>query len=154
MKIEKQIFTMILCLISMSTYAQYGITSGVSQSNVSDNIYYSHTIGEVINAHTIDSQYANKMGILQPLGELSSSLVNNETDTNFIVFPNPTMDFIKVHYEGESNIPYKIYSVLGEILMVGELSDKLIDLRILEQGTYSLLLQSDKGEITKSFQKY
>ena len=154
MKIEKQLFTIILSIIGISIYAQHGITSGVGHSNDSENIYFAHTIGEAINTHTIDSEYSNKMGILQPLGELTSSLTKNELDINFNVFPNPTMHFIKVNYEGESHIPYKIYNILGEVLITGELSDKLIDLRILEQGTYFLLLLSDKGKITKTFHKF
>ena len=72
----------------------------------------------------------------------AKSLVSISPDPKiYPIYPNPATDFITVR--SNQKLPVKIYSVLGELLLISE-TNKKIDTQSLATGTYYLTI----GELT------
>lgn len=152
MKFYKIIFSIFLTTLCLNLFGQYGPTSA-GGTEISENISLSYTIGEVINVQTSNSIYSNKIGILQPIKRLSS-FVTIEEDLDFIIYPNPAVDFIKVPELPNHELNYSIYNVEGKVVLKGRVYDQIIELTGINEGTYFLHTTSEKGTWVKTFQKF
>ncbi len=67
-----------------------------------------------------------------------------------ILFPNPATDQIKIG-DVDENIPYRIYNVSGRLLSSG--NGNVINITLLPQGLYFLVVGSDKDPVQLKFIK-
>ena len=73
--------------------------------------------------------------------------VNDINDSQIVIYPNPTTDFIYLSNINEK-LDYKLYDVTGKITMEGKIStDNKIDLRNLKRGMFFLQLKTETGNI-------
>ena len=62
---------------------------------------------------------------------------------SFKIYPNPTSDFICIE-NLKPNTSVKVMDVFGKVLISKKLSDQLIDVKALSNGTYFLLIEDKK----------
>ena len=80
--------------------------------------------------------------------------VDNFTQTQFAVYPNPFVDRITVDLTTGGEATYEIYDVLGKRVVAGKMiSGEEIGLSDLRSGMYILRLQTPDGEITRQLVK-
>ncbi|CAM1341885.1 zinc-dependent metalloprotease [Tenacibaculum amylolyticum] len=71
---------------------------------------------------------------------------------NLTVYPVPSKDFITIS-SGKENIPFMIYSVGGQKVSSGIISNKKIDISNLSRGLYLIELFIDKEKVTRKIIK-
>lgn len=77
------------------------------------------------------------------------SVVENENDVDFNIFPNPTNGKLSFQLENSENYTVKVVDVSGKVIIATRLDESSeIDISTLEKGTYLLLL--DKGKVNLS----
>ena len=77
---------------------------------------------------------------------------NNTIGSNYNVYPNPFHDQIAIESESNRETEYNIYSMLGELLMTGMLTDGMnqVDLSSLSQNIYFLKFDDQTIKLIKS----
>ncbi|MDP3915226.1 MAG: T9SS type A sorting domain-containing protein [Bacteroidota bacterium] len=66
------------------------------------------------------------------------------------IYPNPASDFIHIQAENEGNFELKIVDLIGrQILSQHYLSGGKIDISTIQNGTYIIILNSNKGVLTQ-----
>ncbi len=76
--------------------------------------------------------------------------VNDYSNTNINIYPNPTLNRIILPNEFVTN-EYKIYSVTGELMKNGRLNTNEIQISELKSGLYILQIRDYKSDETKVF---
>lgn len=86
---------------------------------------------------------------------VSQTLTTNEnTISNFIVYPNPVADVIHIVHQGNNlNLRYKVFGIDGKIIQNGTVASDEINLTHLTAGLYLLQLESDGKSETKKILK-
>ncbi|WP_290671089.1 endonuclease [Kordia sp.] len=75
------------------------------------------------------------------------------SEEDFTVYPNPTVNELEVCIFTEGNTTYQIHSMLGQLVKVGNLNHKTIDVRNLKAGMYILQINDGDEILTKKFVK-
>ncbi len=69
------------------------------------------------------------------------------------LYPNPTKDYLKVNYKGQSNATIEIYSVIGKLVKkINNIQpNQAISVSDLTSGTYMLKIKNASGVQTRQF---
>lgn len=78
-------------------------------------------------------------------------VATNEKE-NLTIYPVPSKDFITIS-SGKENIPFMIYSVGGQKVSSGIISNKKVDISNLSRGLYLIELFIDKEKVTRKIIK-
>jgi hypothetical protein len=84
-------------------------------------------------------------------------LLNSDNEINFnniiSIYPNPTNDYLNLNSEKEI-ISYSVINILGEVITKNEGSNiKMIDVSFLENGNYTIILDTKNNSKTLKFTK-
>ncbi|WP_046757540.1 endonuclease [Kordia jejudonensis] len=74
-------------------------------------------------------------------------------EEEFTVYPNPAVNQIAVKIFAEENASYQIHSMLGQVVKVGNLTNKTINVSNLKAGMYILQINDGDEILTKKFVK-
>ena len=77
--------------------------------------------------------------------------VSEFSKDNFVLYPNPTTDFIQVNIEKSLN--YSIVNYLGQIIKSGQIKNKVINVNDLVAGVYVLKITDGEKLVSKKFVK-
>ncbi|MEN3324062.1 LamG-like jellyroll fold domain-containing protein [Mariniflexile soesokkakense] len=69
------------------------------------------------------------------------SIVENTSNQNLKVYPNPTSEYINIYYPSNENFTIKLCDLFGRVIHQ-EKHPKFLDIKQLTNGTYFLLIQS------------
>lgn len=78
--------------------------------------------------------------------------INENSDNNIEVYPNPASDYLNVHSEN-SIIDYCIVDLSGKTIQTGKVQDSSITIYNLENGSYFLFLNDGNTQFQKKFIK-
>ena len=84
------------------------------------------------------------------LYELSENEISEE---DFTVYPNPTVNELEVRILVEENTSYQFHSMLGQVVKVGNLNNRTINVSNLKAGMYILQINDGDEILTKKFMK-
>ncbi len=88
---------------------------------------------------------------------VSSEEIKNGTNTNFVIYPNPTTEklFIKTNNESVSqNVNFVIYDLSGRTVLTNQLNiSENIDVSELNEGIYFIQISNNKNTSTHKFVK-
>jgi hypothetical protein len=77
--------------------------------------------------------------------------VSEFSKENFVLYPNPTIDFIQIDIE--KNLNYLIVNHLGQIIKSGQIKNKIITVNDLVSGVYVLKITDGEKLVSKKFIK-
>jgi len=81
---------------------------------------------------------------------VSSNLESNLNKDQPKIYPNPTSGYLNVQTDSNKGFEFKIVDLMGkQILSTHQLSDGRIDISILQNGTYIIILNSNEGVFTE-----
>jgi hypothetical protein len=87
-------------------------------------------------------------------GALQTLSTDENTLSNFIVYPNPVTDVVHIaHHLKNTLFNYKIYGIDGKVVLKGTLTDDEINLSQLTAGVYLLQLDAEGKTETKKILK-
>ena len=89
-------------------------------------------------------QGASVNTIIQLNGNSTLS-TDNYQKKDFKFYPNPAKEFITLSVN--DNIEYEIFNIIGEKVLEGKSCDESINISILTNGVYFLILKNDKTQI-------
>ncbi len=120
----------VLLMASHDLYSQEAVlSSGGDATGSGGSVSYS--IGQVIYTTNFGASTSSAQGVQQPY-EISivSEVIENESNLEILVYPNPTTDFLilKIENFDLANLSYELYSIEG----------KLIDHSIINNNTNSI----------------
>ena len=98
-------------------------------------------------------QFLSRYDVNGLIGCVTTSLnENNSIVNNYKVYPNPFNDQITIEIKLPEETEYKIYSILGELLITGVFNDEVnkIDLSSLSQNIYILRMDNQSIKLIKS----
>ncbi|MFY0629972.1 MAG: DUF2809 domain-containing protein [Flavobacteriaceae bacterium] len=114
---------------------------------------------------TIDEDYNNNgdptdddinMNNIPDYLDSAVTLGNTEVESfNFLVYPNPSNEFIKIQLTNysESNLTIHVYTIQGKTVLKKQFSrnnlDPEIDISKIVNGVYFIKIENNKGSITK-----
>jgi hypothetical protein len=146
---------LLLFAFILSTVFIYGqqnvVSSGANASSSSGSVSFS--VGLIHYEEASGSGGTTSPGI-QNISEVLATLsVSLETLESIKIYPNPSIDFVKVELPNNEIVEYRLVSILGKILMTGTLkeSSNSIDVSKLSSASYFLLLYQ-KNQKIKSLQ--
>ncbi len=123
-------------------------------SSNADQIYIDQvTITGIVNAsarmHSEGTSSKTDVILLSRSPEEEDVLLEEE----FTVYPNPAVNQIEVRIFAEENASYQIHSMLGQVVKVGTLHSKTININNLKTGMYILQINDGDEILTKRFVK-
>ena len=74
-------------------------------------------------------------------------------DEDFTVYPNPVRSQLQVKIFADATAQYQIHSILGQVVKVGTLTNKTINVANLKAGIYILQINDGDEILTKKFIK-
>lgn len=98
--------------------------------------------GGVINYVAVDT-YVDGVFVC----EVSSANMNDQDQTNFVIYPNPATDYLQIQSD-EIIHHVKIYNPSG-MLLVDEKENTLIDISDLMSGPYIIQIETENEMVTK-----
>jgi hypothetical protein len=116
-----------------------------------DQIYIDQvTITGIVNASARMNSEPTKFGTT-----LLSEAQEEELfiDEEFTVYPNPVSSQLQVKIYADATSEYQIHSLLGQVVKVGTLSNKTINVGNLKAGIYILQINDGDEILTKKFIK-
>lgn len=85
---------------------------------------------------------------------LSETLEDEQfLDEDFTIYPNPVSSQLEVKIFADATAEYQIHSLVGQVVKVGTLSNKTIDVGNLKAGIYILQINDGDEILTKKFIK-
>ena len=145
-KLMKQIFTLLLfvclCIVSPFARGQSTTLSGGGQAQgTSGTISYS--IGQTVYQSFSDNNYTIVQGVQQPfeISVIASTEEAHAYNLELSVFPNPTVDVLKLSAEAShpSSLNYRLFNMEGRLLKQGSFTENTeMNLSQYPTGTYLL----------------
>jgi hypothetical protein len=86
-------------------------------------------------------------------GDTTVNVVNLNFEKQPKIYPNPVEDRLFFENENEENFTYKIVNVLGQNVSIGETSNNSINVNLLKNGTYYLILSNKNNQFKAVFTK-
>ncbi len=85
--------------------------------------------------------------IFIPESSTLNTVINNYTQ-NLTVYPNPTSNYLKIHWNQNENIPNSatIYDVSGKKIKEEKITNNTVSVQNLQKGTYILEIKNEKGK--------
>ena len=78
--------------------------------------------------------------------------LGNISTNEFSIYPNPTVNYLFINGLNEyENVT--IYDMTGQLIYNAKVSNNQIDVRNFQNGIYILIIETEKGIITKKFVK-
>ena len=78
-------------------------------------------------------------------GDNSASL-KPEKRTNLVIYPNPVENSFKIDYNNKDLVSVKLYNTLGRLVLDRLPNDKIVDISMLSDGFYMVLIQTKNKE--------
>ncbi len=132
--------------IKKSTIASGGNTATQGNITVVSNI------GEVAVQEQSNSTISISEGFIAPDIMALLGVSNTAILTGILIYPNPTIDYIKVNFSETSNYQLGIYDLQGKLIRseaVRDADEKTLNLKAVAAGTYLLVVK--KGTKHKVF---
>lgn len=148
---KKNITSLAFCLLSLVSYAQFGVTSAGFSLEAS-NYGTSFTIGETFNQQINTADYSIKNGILQPSYKKSTS-VSSVSQIQVSLYPNPVFDYLNVETKDKRSFSYSIFDYTGKLVKHDALGDGKILVADLTAGMYVFTLISENSSYSYKFIK-
>ncbi len=104
------------------------LNSTFSDESHSVYMHYDHSGAD------LSSGYLFKFSLLGPL---NNDDINSDS---YVVYPNPTLNYLKINDDSDFFTFYEIYTLGGQLMCQGKLEDQIIDTGDLVQGNYILKL--------------
>ncbi len=85
--------------------------------------------------------------IFIPESSTLNTVINNYTQ-NLTVYPNPTSNYLKIHWNQNENIANSatIYDVSGKKIKEEKITNNTVSVQNLQKGTYILEIKNEKGK--------
>lgn len=136
-------------LMIITNPATYEMTPQVSGETAND---YTDTLTLTVFNHLM-----NEMTDYDIVVTIYPTNINSLTESeSFVVYPNPTKDFVNISLANEPNYKITIYDITGKILIkqaVNKQNNERIDLSDLMSGIYTVKIQIKDEIITKKIIK-
>ncbi|MEZ4778165.1 MAG: T9SS type A sorting domain-containing protein [Flavobacteriaceae bacterium] len=116
-----------------------------------NNVPFTYSLEELPN-DAIRLTITNNNGDVAIYGNPALAIESSFLNNNFIFYPNPVDDFLKITTPPAS-LHYKIYSLSGKQLKQGDYPETGIDTSSFAPGIYFLAVILDKGSIFIKFIK-
>lgn len=144
---------LLLIFITTSAYAQEVISANGSTASTTQATV-SYTIGEPVITTVSDANTTLTQGFHQ--SKLTITAINGLTQSNFEikVYPNPTQDFVIVHFNKLNGQPaYSLYNLNGKLLGHSNITqtDVKINMTTFAEGAYLLKLFDNKQMQLQTF---
>jgi len=144
-----------------------GLSRGLSSQFDSDTTLYAIvTTGDAQNPTVLEAENSDQEGNLATgypasgivytfCPEIDVNTTGLDTDLDWEVFPNPTVDFLAIKLNEMIATDYRLIAMNGQTIQEGVLEavNQKIDVRNLSKGIYMLTVQTDNGIATKRFWK-
>jgi len=152
----KKIYTLLfMLLIGFSLKAQEVVSSG-GKTQAAAEYELSWTVGEAVTATVSDGTNTLTQGfhqselIITAIGELLNS------DLVLKVYPNPTQDFVNIHFSkliDETSYSYSLFDLNGKLLEQKNITTNDVKLSIARfaEGSYLLKLSGENHQPLQSF---
>ncbi len=75
--------------------------------------------------------------------DLFTSINQTLSNSNILIYPNPTTSYINLKSTESFSLNYKIYSLQGQLIKTGQVDNSIIDLTNLNKGVYILQLYQE-----------
>ncbi len=135
--------TILIVLVSVTLKSQNSVSAvGTSDFSLSEYNFTGNT----------DPNYYVIVGVQQPY-EISTTTsivdLQNNINLNYVVFPNPTANYINLKVSDNADLHYKIYDVAGNSIENKEIAntETTIDLKNYANATYFLKIFKNNVEI-------
>ena len=134
---------------SWNSNGTMNMLEATSRDNVWRVVYNTYTISEMQSRYT--------PGYLYSVYDEAASVKNNDAFNNSIkISPNPVINSFRIDVESDelySELTFKIINTRGEVLIKGNVDEKLIDLCQFETGIYFVKVSSNKYTVVKKIIK-
>lgn len=136
-----------------------GTAINITGDNLDENLMLQVPFGTALGTHYIYIRVLNAAGewslYERQEFEVNGTLGINTTELESIkIFPNPTQDFLNISLpENNQVLQATIYNLQGKEVRSYTSAIKEIDISALANGTYLLLLKTEKGNISKKIVK-
>lgn len=151
MRYQTYLVILLLAMPFLTKAQQAILTSGGNMSNSTTQVNW--TVGETIVESASFGQRFFTAGLNQPILHVITSLEFIEAESKISVYPNPTLHFINIQYEGTTPLKLRILDLNGSELSVSEISDQhtRLDFSQNKSGIYLIELTntSHKSNIYK-----
>ncbi len=127
----------------------FDVTNQTKDPNQPDKMFYFmpfKVYGTVGYSWITDFEYRNIPPPQSILYDASSNIENKETISNLVIYPTPTNRFINIPAE-YLDFEYQIFSVFGENVKQGIITNQTIDISSLKNGLYFLQLMDRNHHI-------
>ena len=111
--------------------------------------------GKILAVGSFASYNATQVKKIARLHNSSTlSLKNYDKETEIMLYPNPTNDYLKFSISGNANISgFEIFDMTGKWIGSGIQNENLIDVTKYSTGIYFLHVKTDRGVLTCKFIK-
>lgn len=113
--------------------------------NFGDGEVEDYTVNVVSSSSAINSESLTDAVFSQPLG--------NEPPSILKAYPNPTSNYINVHFAKSENLTYKIVNTIGQTVHSGNVLNNRIDVSRLKNGWYLLKINDGQKSISTKIVK-
>jgi len=124
------------------------VASGADVSGSGGSVSY--TVGQIEYETLSSSAGTITQGIQQPYEIWSVSIDEPESQFEFNLFPNPSVDYITLRVEGlpTNDLSYRIYDMNGKLLKTGSIysTDTFISMEELANATYLVKVSDAKKD--------
>jgi hypothetical protein len=96
----------------------------------------------------IDTVYSPAINQALLIEESSTLSVNENSVNNFVLYPNPTKDFLKVNFKTNEIVQtsVSIFDMNGKLVLKTNVENEMISVKILQTGTYSIIFENELGK--------
>lgn len=127
------------------------VLSSQGGSYQTDEVVLDFTLGESIIETYSNTEISILQGFHQTyvIDDAVTALSNSSRLKEAVsIYPNPTMDFLKLEIKNFQGLNYKIYDLNGRTVLQSELTDQVtkIDILKLPEATYQLILTDPKRQ--------
>lgn len=151
----KNIYQILLCLITVSVYGQ-NATVAAGSDFIGSNGSISYSVGQIVYTTVSDNSGRIAQGVQQPFEFNTLSTIKKPLKLEVNIYPNPTQDSVTLVLlqANTQNFYYQLFDLRGRLLKTLTIvsTETEIDMTDLEQATYLLYLknkQSHNNQIIK-----
>jgi hypothetical protein len=150
---KKFIFTLTILLSSVVYVLAQEVVSTTGETKSVAEYEVSWTLGEPVIATGSSGGYSLTQGFHQPKLTVTSTEIFAD-DLNIEVYPNPTQEFVTIHSDKRmKDANYALFSLSGEKLMEGKITNNITRLNIESRASGSYLLKLS-GENKRPLQTF
>jgi len=148
----KAVFILLFFVFSKTHAQEVILTSGGYASGSGGTASYS--IGQIVQNTITGTNGSAIQGIQFYIASSTLAITDFETNLSISTYPNPTSSFLNIKVQGnqENTLSYKLFNILGELLISGDIKNNTAEINVeqLPSATY-LLRVSNSNNITKTY---